>query len=98
MTHAEQRIEERLSLAGYAAETRRQFFAAVKALAPKTDSDSEAIRVLVLPDIVGEVWGESSNGNEVWAIYRNRNLATVMLRRETQPDSGLRVKKVTRLS
>ena len=97
MTHAEQRIEERLTLAGFAAETRKQFFAAVRAMAPRTDSDSEAIRVLKLEDLVGEKWGESSNGNEVWAIYRNRTLATVMLRRSTQPDSNLRVRKVTRL-
>ena len=97
MTHAEQRIEERLTLAGFAAETRRQFFAAVRAMAPKTDSDSEAIRVLKLDAYVGEKWGESSNGDEVWAIYRNQRLQTVMLRRSTQNEENLRVRKVTRL-
>ena len=97
MTHAEARIEERLTLAGFAAETRRQFFGAVRALAPKTHPVSEAIRVLTLDDIVGEKYGEASNGNEVWAIYRNRTLATVMLRRSGQPDRNLRVDKVTRL-
>lgn len=97
MTHAEARVHERLAEAGYDRDTRNRIFAAAKALAPKTDPEGEAIRLLVLPEQVGEMYGERSNGNEVWAIYRNRYLVTTMLRRSGQPDANLRVKKVTRL-
>lgn len=95
--HAEARIQERLAQAGWSTTDQGKLFFAASALAERTDQDSEAIRLAVLPGIVGKVWGEKSNGNEVWGIYRNRNLVTVMLRRSTQPDSNLRVAVVNRL-
>ena len=98
-SHAEARIEERLTLAGINEATRKTFFAAVKALAPKTHRDSEAIRVMRFDSKVSNHdGGATSNGDEVWAIYRGQRLATVMLRRSTQPESNLRVAKVTRLA
>lgn len=97
MTHAETRIEERLTKAGWSAEDQAKLQTFAKGWASQTDTDSEAIRLAVLDDQVGQKWGEASNGNEVWAIYRAQRLVTVMLRRSTQPDSNLRCKKVNRL-
>ena len=70
---------------------------AAEGLANRSHKVSEAMRLAVLPAQVGQAWGEDSNGSEVWALYRAGTLKTVMLRRPTQPDSGLRVEKVTRL-
>lgn len=95
-THAEARIAERLTEAGWSTEDQDKLAFATKALASRTNSDSEAIRVAVLPQAAGDR-NTGSNGNEVWAIYRSQRLVTVMLRRSTQPDSNLRVNTVNRL-
>lgn len=97
MTHAEIRVRERLTKAAWSTEDQDKLAYAAKALAVRTSSDSEAIRLAVLEEQVGQAFGNESNGNEVWAIYRNRHLVTVMLRRSHQPDSKLRVSVVNRL-
>ena len=95
-THAFQRVTERLSDL-YDEATINKFYAVTKQIASRSTAKSEAIRLLVLPEQVGQKWGEQSNGNEVWAIVRNSNLVTIMLRRSTQNDSGLKCETVTRL-
>lgn len=97
MTHAEIRVRERLTKAAWSVKDQDKLAYAAKALAVRTSSDSEAIRLAVLEEQVGQAYGEESNGNEVWAIYRGRHLVTVMLRRSHQPDSKLRVAVVNRL-
>lgn len=82
-THAWERVEERLTEAGFDAETRRLIFVNIDRLASMSQYRSEAIRVLELPTYIGE-YGDRSNGNEVWAIVRGRRLVTVMLRRAEQ--------------
>lgn len=97
--HARHRVEERLTLAGWEPVERDALFAFAEAWADRTDEESEAIRLKVLPAIVrvrGDEYGVESNGNEVWAVYRHQELITVMLRRSEQPDSKLQVHKVTR--
>ena len=98
MRHAYQRVTDRLSQAGFDNETIDQVYAVAEHLARRSPHPSEAIRLITLPDIVGEVWGEASNGNEVWAIVRDRTLVTIMLRRSTQSESGLRCDHVTRIA
>lgn len=95
-THAFQRVTERLSDL-YDEATIEKFYAVAKQLANRSTAKSEAIRLIVLPEQVGQKWGEQSNGDEVWAIVRNRHLVTVMLRRGTQSDSGLKCEKITRI-
>jgi hypothetical protein len=97
--HAQDRVEERLTLAGWQPAERNALFAFAEAWADRTDEESEAIRLKVLPAIVrarGDAYGVESNGNEVWAVYRHQELITVMLRRSEQPVRNLRVHKVTR--
>ena len=96
-THAQERVEERLTLAGWVADDRAKLLHFAEAWAERTDTVSEAVRLAVLPSIVGEKYGEESNGNEVWGIYRARHLVTMMLRRTGQPDRNLRCNVVTRL-
>lgn len=95
MTHAEARIAERLTEAGWNTEDQAKLNYFAEAYAPRTNTDSEAVRLAVLDSKVSTDGG--SNGNEVWAVYRSQRLVTVMLRRATQPDSNLRVAKVNRL-
>ena len=98
MTHAETRIEERLTKAGWSAEdqAKLQTFAKGWASQLPTAGHTRTYWFENLQDMAAD-WGEASNGNEVWAIYRAQRLVTVMLRRSTQPDSNLRCKKVNRL-
>jgi hypothetical protein len=97
--HAQERVEERLELAGWTPVERGQLFSFAEKWADRTDAESEAIRLKTLPAIVrvsGDAYGVHSNGDEVWAVYRNQELITVMLRRSSQPDNNLRCNKVTR--
>ena len=95
--HAWDRVEERLGEAGFNAQTRNMIFVNTDRVAALSEVGSEAIRILTLPKQVGEAWGDRSNGNQVWAIVRNRRLVTVMLRRDTQPATpeAFGVEKVT---
>lgn len=97
MTHAQERITERLTQAGWSTEDQGKLSYFTENYGPHTHPGSEAVRLAVLPSLVGQKFGEQSNGNEVWAVYRNHTLVTVMLRRTGQPDSNLRVDKVSRL-
>lgn len=96
-THAWQRVDERMAECGFDADTRDKVFQAARLLAAQSGAESEALRLLILPEQVGESWGDRSNGDTVIAIVRNRRLATVMLRRSTQPftPEALDVKRVT---
>lgn len=95
--HARDRIEERLEQAGWSAPDRDKLLTFCDSYGERTHVDSEAVRVAVLPTLVGEYGGDQSNGNEVWAIYRAKALVTMMLRRSEQPDWRMRCRKVTRL-
>lgn len=44
-----------------------------------------ALRVLTLAGQRNAAWSNVSNGDTVWAIVRGGTVATVMLRRSTQP-------------
>ena len=88
-----------MSEAGFGAATRAKVFGAAGMLASQSTYRSEAIRLIALPEMVGKAWSDQSNGNEVWAIVRNRRLVTVMLRRSTQPKTAAAfdVERVTRI-
>lgn len=97
MTHANQRIAERLGDAGFDALTIGQLFDAAVALAKRSTAPSEAVRMLHLGGQVNSVGGNDSNGDNLWAIIRGRELVTMMFRRSDQPATAtaLRVDKVT---
>jgi len=82
--HALDRIQERLTEAGWSTEDRARLARGLMAMAPKLRG-SWALKLATLDAQVGVSWGDRSNGNEVWAIVRGGSLVTVMLRRETQP-------------
>ena len=96
-THANERITERMSEAGFDTDTITKVYTAAELLAERSEWDSEAILLITLPEQVGAAWGERSNGNEVWAIVRRNYLVTTMLRRSTQPKTpeALKVSHVT---
>ena len=95
--HARQRTSERLRDAGLDPGTIERIYQAAESLASVSPPPSEAIRLLALNRQVNTLYGSRSNGNEVWAIIRNRQLITVMLRCDNQPKTkaSLRVEKVT---
>lgn len=95
-THAYQRVTERLTKAGFDQDTINKVYRVAEYLASQSTATSEAIRLLSLPKMVGEAWGDESNGSTVWAIVRNGHLVTIMLRRDTQPSTpkALKVSKV----
>jgi hypothetical protein len=95
MCHAQERTRERLSDAGMHESAINTVFRVAKYLECKVTGDT-AVRLLVLPQRINAAWGERSNGDQVWGIYRNGTLATVMLRRSTQPETAeaLRVDRV----
>lgn len=92
--HAVERITERLTDAGLDAPQ----IALVLSEATRKDvkASSEAHLLARLPHRVNPAWGERSNGDQAWGIYREGRLVTVMLRRSTQPatPSSLRVDRV----
>lgn len=69
-----------------------------KRIAGHHPTGSVAFQVAQLPFHVGTPWGSSSNGNELWAIVRDGDLVTMMLRRSVQPKTpeALRVDKIVR--
>ena len=97
--HAFERVNERLTEAGFDQATRDKFFKVADLLARASKVESEALQLLTLPAQVGAAWGDRSNGNTVVAIVRGARLATVMLRRDSQPftTAALDVAKVTKV-
>lgn len=97
MSHAYERVTERMSEAGYGTATIEKVYWAAGQLAAASTAESEAIRLVNLDGQVGKAWSDRSNGDEVWAIVRGRNLVTIMLRRSSQPKTpaALKVAKVT---
>jgi len=79
-THALGRVAERLSPEDAAVVAER--LARVEAHKYK---NSVAVRLHRLPQPVGDPWGDGSNGSDVWAVIRGGTVATVMLRRKSQP-------------
>jgi hypothetical protein len=89
-----------MSEAGFSAETIEKVYWAAGQLAAASSAPSEALRLVNLKSQVGLAWSDRSNGDEVWAIVRNRRLVTIMLRRNTQPKTpaALKVDRVTLVS
>lgn len=46
---------------------------------------SVAVRLHRLARPIGDPWSDGSNGSDVWAVIRGGTVATVMLRRKSQP-------------
>jgi hypothetical protein len=94
--HANARVAERLLDAGYDEDMITKIGLALDYVAPRFNVDT-ALRVLDLGQMVGNAWTDRSNGDQVWAIIRNRQVVTVMLRRRTQPATAtaLKVDQVT---
>lgn len=95
--HAFERINNRLVEAGLTPAQIKtlEMLAGIKA--KSSNVESEAIRLCKLTAQVNKAWSMVSNGNEIWAIVRQKDLVTVMFRRETQPKTSeaFRVEKVT---
>lgn len=85
-THAEDRVTERLTDAGLDPATIDRVWAVTSALATRLPG-ATAVRLLKLPARVNEAWGARSNGDAVWAVYRDHRVCTVFLRRSTQPST-----------
>jgi hypothetical protein len=98
-SHAFERINNRLVETGLTLAQIRMLELLAGIMAHNSTVNSEAIRLCELSQQVNinTSWGNRSNGNEVWAIVRQKDLVTVMLRRATQPKTteALRVEKVT---
>jgi len=96
-SHAFERINNRLVETGLTLAQIRMLELLAGIKARNSTVNSEAIRLCELSQQVNTPWGSRSNGNEVWAIVRQKDLVTVMLRRATQPKTteALRVEKVT---
>ncbi len=103
MAHAEQRAIERLAEIGFDADKAKQVFALAQRVADHFRTDEVACRLFRLNREIGDrtadVLTRQSNGDEVWAICRNGEVFTIMLRRSNQPATpeALRVRKVTAL-
>ncbi len=82
--HANNRVTQRLEDAGYSDAMIGKIGSALDYVAPRFNRDT-ALKVLDLDAMVGRAFTNSSNGDQVWAIIRNRRVVTVMLRRATQP-------------
>ena len=95
--HALHQTTQRLRDAGIEAPIIAKIYRAAEGLAALSSVGAEAIRLLKLSAQVNQAYGLRSNGDEVWAIIRNRQLKTVMLRRSSQPQTpaAFRVEKVT---
>lgn len=93
--HANQRVVERLEDAGFSPDKIDQIGSALDYVAAKMNR-STALRFLDLDGMVGKAWTDRSNGDQAWAIIRNRRVITVMLRRSTQPatPAALKVEQV----
>jgi hypothetical protein len=100
MTHAEQRICERLR-----DEAKLNMFQ-VKDILDKAQMIASSHDVSSVGALVhrvkfqGTAWTNKSNGDQVWIIIRGGRLVTVMFRRSTQPDTceALRVDRVVKFN
>lgn len=95
--HARERITERLDDAGYAPVTIGKVIDAVTQLAARSSATSEAARIVNVGHQVNQAYGDRSNGNYLWAIFRGGNCITAFLRRDNQPPTpaALRVEQVS---
>lgn len=59
--------------------------AKAESIAAEHPRGSVAARVYRLARMVGQAWGEQSNGNTVIAIIRDGSVVTFMFRRASQP-------------
>lgn len=85
-SHATDRVRERLTEAGYSRPEQDELLAKVDKFAARTrQGRSVAVRVLRLGEQVGREYSDRSNGDEFWAIIRDRKVVTTMLRRSNQP-------------
>lgn len=80
--HAEQRTA-RIVAAGLSTETASAFLAEAEGIARSNPSGSLAALLWRLPKPYGT--RETSNGDQVWAIIRDGDVVTLMLRRSDQP-------------
>jgi hypothetical protein len=97
VTHAAERALGRLAEAGI---NGAAVLSRAERLARKLDpSLSYGVLMATLPEPRGgRPWGAESNGNEVWAIIRQRRVVTLMLRRSEQrrTPEAMRVDRVGR--
>lgn len=94
--HAAERITERLTDAGV---SEARIEAALKQAVRRgaeAKLDEVAIRLEDLGAQVNAAWGDRSNGDTLWGIYRGGSIVTIMLRRSSQPSTAkaLRVSRV----
>lgn len=86
--HAMQRLYQRLN-AGDA----RLVYSKAKDIAKMKANLDAAIRIVRLKNACGEtdthrdLYQRDSNGTDLWAIYRNSHLVTLMWRRPEQPET-----------
>jgi hypothetical protein len=94
MSHAIQRILERLT-----EDEQRLARGIVAKLGRALPHGSHAVRIMRLQRQRNDAWSDVSNGDEAWAIVRDGRVATVMLRRSTQPATAhaMRVDQVHEL-
>lgn len=100
MEHAEQAVRRRLEGSGLDAGRVYRLAASVAERCPR----GRHVAVLLV-DLPGRITVDEdhpngpSNGDQVWAIVRDQRLATIMLRRASQPATpdALRVDIVTKL-
>lgn len=78
--HAMDRIAERLS-----ADERADVARRLADIVARGHAGSVAVRVARLQAMHGYAWSDVSNGSDVWAVIRDGQVRTVMLRRRTQP-------------
>lgn len=96
--HAEQRVDERLAMAGWTVEERATLAKLLQAYAARRQGrEDAAVQVAVLDRQVNRRGGIESNGDTVWAVIRGGQVVTLMLRRHEQRDDNLRVTKVLRM-
>ena len=98
--HVQKRANQRMrDTAGLSPTSVNRLTAFSESLAKLSKHESEAFHITNLPGHVQSNDSSLSNGNQVWGIARNKELRTIMLRRDNQPPTAeaLRVAKVTRL-
>jgi len=92
--HAIERVAERCKDAGM--DPVKVVAKAVVAARAAKPGESVAVRIATFPKQVNETWGDRSNGDTIWAVIRNQEVMTFMLRRSTQPATAaaMRVDRV----
>ena len=91
MRHSIQRIAERLT-----ADEGRRAEMLLAGIEKQNLEGSWAVRLFTIGGQRNDAWSDISNGDAVWAIVRGGTVATVMLRRSTQPSTpeAMRVDRV----